>query len=133
MFEIVNTQLIKEIISSVFIFGGVTFIVIATIGILRFPDFYIRMSAITKAGTLGVGLVVGGIGIYFNEIDMMIKVISIILFVFLTSPVAAHVIGRTAIRQKIPFWQRTDVKEFLDYLEEHHIIKGKDEDADKVA
>ncbi|EJF07978.1 monovalent cation/H(+) antiporter subunit G [Pontibacter sp. BAB1700] len=120
MLEDINFLLIREIISSVLIIIGVMFMLISTIGLLRFPDFYIRMSAITKGATLGLGLILSGMGIYFNEPDMFLKVVLIIGFTFLTSPVAAHVIGRTAVRNKIPFWDRTNLDEFKDYLHKEH-------------
>lgn len=120
MFENINFLLIREIISSVLIIMGVVFMLIAAIGLLRFPDFYIRMSAITKGSTLGLGLILTGMGTYFNEPDILLKVLLIIGFTFLTAPVAAHVIGRTAVRNKIPFWGRTDLEEFKDYLRKEH-------------
>ncbi|PKV75612.1 monovalent cation/H(+) antiporter subunit G [Pontibacter ramchanderi] len=120
MLDNINFLLIREIVSSVLIIIGVVFMTISTIGLLRFPDFYIRMSAITKGATLGLGLILTGMGIYFNEPDMFLKVMLIIGFTFLTSPVAAHVIGRTAVRNKIPFWERTNLEEFKDYLHKEH-------------
>ncbi|MBD1396072.1 monovalent cation/H(+) antiporter subunit G [Pontibacter sp. JH31] len=124
MLENVNFLLIREIISSVFIIIGVMFMLIATIGLLRFPDFYIRMSAITKGATLGLGLILTGMGIYFNEPDMFLKVALIISFTFITSPVAAHVIGRTAVRNKIPFWPKTNLDEFKGYLRKDHMTRN---------
>ena len=120
MLENINFLLIREIISSILIIIGVIFMLISSIGLLRFPDFYIRMSAITKGATLGLGLILSGMGIYFNEPDMLLKVMLIIGFTFLTSPVAAHVIGRTAVRNKIPFWDKTDLTEFKEYLRKEH-------------
>ncbi|SIT80968.1 monovalent cation/H(+) antiporter subunit G [Pontibacter indicus] len=120
MLDNINFLLIREIVSSVLIIMGVIFMLISSIGLLRFPDFYIRMSAITKGATLGLGLILTGMGIYFNEPDMLLKVLLIIGFTFLTSPVAAHVIGRTAVRNKIPFWGPTDLEEFKDYLRKEH-------------
>jgi multicomponent Na+:H+ antiporter subunit G len=121
MFENVNFLLVREIISAVLIIIGVMFMLISTIGLLRFPDFYIRMSAITKGATLGLGFILSGMGIYFNEPDMFLKVVLIICFTFITSPVAAHVIGRTAVRNKIPFWERTNLEEFKDYMRKEHL------------
>ena len=113
--------LIKEIISCVFILSGVFFMLVATIGLLRLPDFYIRMSAITKGSTLGLGLILLGLGIYFNQPSMLLKVLAIITFSFITAPVAAHVIGRTAVQNKIPFWEKTNLKEFKKYLHREHL------------
>ncbi|MBF8962277.1 monovalent cation/H(+) antiporter subunit G [Pontibacter sp. FD36] len=133
MLEDINFLLIREIISSVLIIIGVMFMLISTIGLLRFPDFYIRMSAITKGATLGLGLILSGMGIYFNEPDMFLKVVLIIGFTFLTSPVAAHVIGRTAVRNKIPFWDRTNLDEFKDYLhKEHNVHRDHERDNKQV-
>lgn len=124
----IDLLLVREIISSIFILLGTAFMLISTIGLIRFPDFYIRMSAITKGATLGVGLILSGMGIYFNEPDMFIKVLIIILFTFLTSPVAAHVIARTAVHNNVPFWKHTNLKEFQDYLKKEQLkIKDVDE------
>lgn len=129
MLETIDLLLLREIISSIFILSGTIFMLIATIGLLRFPDFYIRMSAITKGATLGVGLILSGMGIYFNEPDMFVKVLIIILFTFLTSPVAAHVIARTAVQNNVPFWKNTELKEFQDYLKKEQLNIDKEKEA----
>jgi multicomponent Na+:H+ antiporter subunit G len=117
----IDLNLVKEIISCIFIFSGVALMLIATIGLLRLPDFYIRISAITKGSTLGVGLILLGIAIYFNEPSMLLKILAIITFIFLTAPVAAHVIGRTAVQNKVPFWEKTDLREFKKYQHREHL------------
>ena len=108
-----------EIISSFFILAGVIFIVISSIGLLRLPDFYIRISVITKAITLGITLILLGIGIYFNDLVIGSKVIAIISFMMITSPVSAHIIARAAVKNKVPFWKKTMLKDFQPYLDEH--------------
>ncbi len=108
-------DLLQEIFSTVFIVAGAIFIMIASLGILRLPDFYIRMSAITKAGTMGVGLIAIGIAIYFNNLNISTKAFVIITFMLLTAPVAAHIIARAAYKQGIPFWGQNLVDE-LDEL-----------------
>jgi len=49
-----------EILSGVFILAGTIFILLSALGIIRMPDLYTRMSATTKASTLGIGLVLTG-------------------------------------------------------------------------
>ncbi|MFD2244889.1 monovalent cation/H(+) antiporter subunit G [Pontibacter ruber] len=120
MWEEIDLLKLREIISSVFILLGIAFMLIASIGLLRFPDFYCRMSAITKGSTLGLGLIVSGMGIYFNQPDMALKVTLIISFTFVTAPVAAHVMARTAVRNKVPFWYKTNLTEFKEYLRKKH-------------
>ncbi|MCC9135316.1 monovalent cation/H(+) antiporter subunit G [Pontibacter silvestris] len=121
MLENIDWLLIREIISCVLILTGVLFMLISTLGLLRLPDFYIRMSAITKGTTLGLGLILSGMGIYFNQPDILLKVLAIIVFSFITAPVAAHVVGRTAVQNKIPFWDRTKTKELNEYLEQENL------------
>jgi multicomponent Na+:H+ antiporter subunit G len=106
----------QELISTVFIIIGVVFMMIAAIGILRLPDFYIRMSAITKAGTMGVGLIVVGIAIYYNELLIATKSFVIISFMVLTAPVAAHIIARAAYKHRIPFWGKNLVDELAEEI-----------------
>lgn len=113
-------DLVQEIVSTIFIIAGAIFIMIASLGILRLPDFYIRMSAITKAGTMGVGLIAVGIAVYFNNFDISTKAFVIISFMLLTAPVAAHIIARAAYKQGIPFWGQN----LVDELDE--IVKKRD-------
>lgn len=123
---------IKEIVSCIFIMAGVIFMFISTIGLLRLPDFYIRMSTITKGSTLGLGLILLGLGIYFNQPDIMLKVLAIIMFTFITAPVAAHVISRTAVKNNTPFWNKTNLKEFEEYLHKERLKHAKNHDRYRV-
>lgn len=126
MDQITTITKLHEIVSSVFILLGVGFMLISTIGLLRFPDFYTRMSTITKGSTLGLGLILLGLSIYFNRLDVLLKVVLILVFIFITSPVAAHVISRTAVKLKTPFWNRTNTKEFEDYLARENLNELKE-------
>lgn len=117
----IDLNFIKEIISSAFILTGVFFMLVAAIGLLRLPDFYTRMSAITKGATLGMGFIVIGIGVYFNDTEMMLKILAILFFTLVTSPVAAHAITRTAIHKKVTLWKKTNVEQFEAYMRENSI------------
>lgn len=105
-----------EIISSLFIFAGVVFMISSTIGIIRLPDFYIRISAVAKAITLAVTLILIGIGIYFNTLEVGSKIVMIFVFMVITTPVAAHIVGRAATKNKVPFWYKTVLDECKIYL-----------------
>lgn len=96
-----------QIIISVLLIAGGFFAAIAGIGLLRFPDVLMRMHASTKAGTLGVGLVVVGVAIFFADDLVTTKAGLIVWFVLLTAPVAAHLVGRAAYRTKVPLWPPT--------------------------
>jgi multicomponent Na+:H+ antiporter subunit G len=75
------------------------------------PDLYTRMSATTKASTLGVGLILLGTAIFYQNIGIVVRAITIIVFLFLTTPVAAHIIGRAAYFDNVPLWKETKTDE----------------------
>ena len=113
-----------EIISGIVILIGAFFILISAIGIIRMPDLFTRMSATTKASTLGVGLVLLGTALFWQDIGISARAIIIITFLFLTAPVAAHVIGRAAYFDKVPLWNKTNVDELKGkYDEKTHELK----------
>ncbi len=116
-------SLFLEITSSILIIAGVAFMIISVVGIIRLPDFYIRMSAITKASTLGIGLILLGIGIYFNEPLLAGKVLIIIMFILLTSPVSAHIIARAAFMDRVPLWKKTFIDEYRPYLKQSNEVQ----------
>jgi multicomponent Na+:H+ antiporter subunit G len=124
-------QLFVEILSSFFIIAGVIFIVISSVGLLRLPDFYIRISVVTKAITLGISLILIGIGIFFNDLVMVTKVMVIICFMMITAPVSAHIIARAAVRNKVPFWGKTLLKEFQPYLEKEQAEAKEQKDEEE--
>ncbi|MBS4176334.1 Na+/H+ antiporter subunit G [Lederbergia citrea] len=77
--------------------------VISAFGIIRFPDVYTRIHAATKSTTLAVLLTLTGSFFYFwsSESFISVRLILGIVFVFLTAPVAGHLIIRAAYRSKV--------------------------------
>lgn len=83
---------------------GVLFILIAAIGLIRMPDLYLRASASSKGATLGVTAVMIAAAVHFGDLSIVSRAVAVIVFMALTAPVAAHLIGRTAYRGGVPFW-----------------------------
>lgn len=104
----------REITIMVLIGLGTLFILLAAIGMLRMPDFYLRTSVTTKAVTLGIGLILLGAAIYFSEIGVTSRVIAIILFIILTAPVGAHMIGRAAYKSGNKLWNKSVMDDMKD-------------------
>ena len=102
---------------------GSFFIFIASLGLIRMPDLFLRMSATSKAATLGSGLMLLAAAIYFREFAITIRVLSIIGFITLTIPVAAHMIGRAAYFDGVPLWDKTEIDELRGhyYLPTHEL------------
>ena len=99
------------IIVSVLLLLGTLFMVLASIGVLRMPDLLMRLSATTKASTLGTALMLISAAFYFQEFAITSRVIATILFVFLTAPISAHMIGRAAYFNKVTLWEKTEIDE----------------------
>lgn len=74
------------------------FALVAGLGVLRMPDLMLRMHASTKAGTLACGLVMLATAIQFGELGIAVRAAGVVLFLLLTAPVAAHMLGRAALR-----------------------------------
>ncbi len=88
--------------------GGV-FALIAGLGILRLQDVLIRMHASTKAGTLASGLVLAAVALHFRDAEVTALAIMAVLFLLLTAPIAAHMIGRAALKLHVPLWRTRNV------------------------
>lgn len=91
---------------------GALAILFASIGILRMPDFYLRLSVTVKAATMGVGLFLISAAVIFPDVSVTTKAMAIVFFLVLTAPVAAHMIARTAFHKGIPTWKETVIDEY---------------------
>jgi multicomponent Na+:H+ antiporter subunit G len=89
---------------------GAGFLLLAAVGIVRMPDLYSRMQAATKAATLGIACVMLGAAVHFGG-AVVIRAATVVAFVFLTTPVGAHVIGRAAYMLGVPLWEGKVVDE----------------------
>lgn len=90
---------------------GVLFIFLAAVGFIRMPDTYLRMCVTTKASTLGSGLILLSAAVFFGESGVISRVIAIILFLFLTVPVGAHLIARVSYFIGVQLWKGTIMDE----------------------
>ncbi|MEZ9901042.1 Na+/H+ antiporter subunit G [Vibrio breoganii] len=87
--------------------GGL-FVLVAGLGVLRMPDLYTRMHAATKAGTVGLGLLLLAVALAIPDITVVSRVIGTMLFIFLTAPVAAHLLGKAMKQSGYKIWQNKE-------------------------
>lgn len=97
------------LLSALCLLAGAAFMVITAVGVARLPDFFMRMHAITKSGTLGVGLIFLGAAFHFAELDVTTRALATIAFVLFTAPVSAHLIGRAGYLAGVPLWEGTEM------------------------
>lgn len=90
-------------------------VLLAAIGLVKMPDLPTRMHATTKSGVLAILLIMIAVAFYFARIDVSARVLAIIVFTFLTAPIAAHAIGRAAYLSGIKLWPNTVKDELKEY------------------
>lgn len=86
---------------------GCAFVLIAAIGVARFPDFYTRIHAATKAGAFGGAVLALAAGLSFGSFSGYAQTALIILFFYITTPVASHLLGRVAGLRNVPMFFNT--------------------------
>jgi len=107
-------MVVGPVIAIVFVVGGIFFFFAATVGFLRFPDFYARMHATGKGDTFGLFLSVFGLAIYnlfdnpswYAGVVQSVKLVSIAVFWFLASPTATHALLRSAFESGVMPWTK---------------------------
>jgi multicomponent Na+:H+ antiporter subunit G len=97
---------VQQILSLPFLLLGFFFFVAATVGLLRFPDFFCRLHATGKGDTMAVLLSLVGLSIYEGISLTGLKIIFIAVFMFLAQPTATHAIARAAMRCGLEPWAK---------------------------
>ena len=96
-----------NIVSIILILSGLVFFLGASIGILRFPDFYTRMHAAGKGDTLSTILIMSGMAIQVignfegSSILVAIKILAIAVLIMLTSPTSTHLLMKAGYNDGI--------------------------------
>jgi len=93
-----------DIVSTVLLGAGAAFSLLGALGVVRLPDVYSRMSATSKAATLGAVALLLGAAAHFEDGALLARALATAAFLFLTAPVAAHQIARAAYRTGTPLW-----------------------------
>lgn len=91
-----------ELMISFLIVAGAGFSLIGAIGLVRLPDFFMRLHGPTKATTLGVGSIVLASLVYFSAVRGTLSLHEglITLFLFITAPVSAHLLAKVAMHRE---------------------------------
>jgi multicomponent Na+:H+ antiporter subunit G len=101
----------SDIVTGLLWIVGSAFAFLAALGVVRMPDVFTRMQASTKASTLGLGCLLLGSALQLADLASIIRLVSIGAFIFLTTPVSAHVIARASYKAHVPLWDGTVLDE----------------------
>lgn len=86
---------------------GCLLVLLASVGLLRMPDVYMRMQVASKASTLGAALVLTGAALGLGDDTAAVRTVVTIVFLCITMPVGAHLLGRAAARTGVRFSDET--------------------------
>lgn len=93
--------MLRDALEIVAVALGTLFMLVASLGVLRLPDFYARIHAPTKAATLGLALLLAGFALHLPEASSVTKALLALLFIAATAPVGAHLLARAAHRSGV--------------------------------
>lgn len=100
--------IVQNTLTIILVLGGTFFLMVGSIGINRLPDFYARAHASGKVDTLGILMFLSGLAVFQGFTLNTAKLLLIILFVALTSPVASHQISRRALLSGLNPWHKNE-------------------------
>lgn len=95
-----------DILGATLILAGAFFFLAGTVGLLRFPDVYMRLHALTKADTLGLGLVVAGLAVRADDLLAALKLALVWVLAALAAASIGHMVARAALREGVAPWRR---------------------------
>lgn len=97
---------LNQVLGAVLVLLGMPFFLAGTLGLLRFPDVFCRLHALTKADNLGLGLVVAGLLLQADSWSRGAKLVLIWLLVLVASATVSHLVARSALRSGLLPWRR---------------------------
>jgi multicomponent Na+:H+ antiporter subunit G len=100
----------KDIIVTIFLFGGLFFFLVGTLGIIRFPDVFTRAHSASKCDTLGAVLCLSALVVLEGLNMVSFKFILILVFVWTANPTATHLIAKAEYKRQATLEKINEVK-----------------------
>jgi multicomponent Na+:H+ antiporter subunit G len=97
-----------SVLSGVLLATGALFVVTGGVGLLRFPDFYTRIHAVSVTDSAGAALILLGLLLRATAWETAVRLLIILFFMALTSPTATHVLAQAARRDGVPVLREGD-------------------------
>jgi len=93
-------------LSVILVLGGLFFFIAGTVGLLRFPDFFTRLHALTKADNLGLGLLFAGLALQADSWSTVAKLAFTWLLVLGASATVCFLVARAALKNGQKPWRK---------------------------
>ena len=106
---------IRFALSAVLTLFGLFVLVTAALGLFRYRYVLNRIHATALADTLAVLTILAGLGLAWGFTPVTLKLLAVVFFLWITSPVASHLIGRleVTINDQLPLEMQVEDKEFV--------------------
>ncbi len=98
-------MVVLDVITVLLVTAGAGFFLAGTVGLIRFPDFFTRIHAMTKADNVGLGLVVLGLAGQADTLATVGQLLVVWLLVLLSSATSAHLLASGALRRGMTPWR----------------------------
>jgi len=98
--------MIIDAVTTIFLLVGALFFLAGTLGLLRFPDVYTRLHALTKADNVGLGLIIIGLMLQSDSWLIAAKLLFIWFLVLLAGAGVAHLIASAAQKRGLKPWKK---------------------------
>jgi len=105
---------IEDILVSIFLLAGMAVMLLASIGLLRFGDVFLRMHAATKSSTLGIGFIIIGVGLFFGEPLITIKLAALSAIYFFATATGAQVLASASHATRVRMVKETWIDELAE-------------------
>ena len=99
---------IDDVLTVALIVAGLFFFLAGTTGLLRFPDIYTRLHALTKADHLGLGLMVMGLALQAEAWTQVGKLVLVWIVMLAAVAVSSHLIANAADREEVAPWRKPE-------------------------
>ena len=103
--------LVLDVLTVGFVAVGVVFFVAGTVGLLRFPDVYCRLHALTKADNLGLGFLVVGLALQAPGWAAGVQLVLVWLLALVSAATICHLLGGASVREGVPMVRHDGGKE----------------------
>lgn len=102
-----NSETLTDLIAIISITIGLFFMAVGAVGVIRMPDAYNRLHAVSKCSTLGImGLAIGAM-FHVGSLAVISKAILTIVFALVATPVGSHMLAKATHLNRMKPWEKT--------------------------
>lgn len=125
-------ELLRELVIVSMLLGGLFFLAVGAIGLIRLPDVFTRMHATGKCDTLGTGMVLAALFFLVPGLTDKVKIVLVGLLIATINPVMTHLIALVAYNRRQPPAEGTWNLDYYEYGKESQNQDNPPGEADRV-